>query len=74
MRIWANTKGVQKEAYLLHGSRFKCFPPSTNHVASAKEFATVEGAALFLLQNPGWGIRMNPGSAIIYDGINIALD
>lgn len=74
MRIWAIVKGVEKEAYRMGGTVYKCFPKSTNDKTEAKEFTDIKDAAIFLLSNRGWGIRMNPGSAIIYDGINIALD
>ncbi|MER9233980.1 hypothetical protein NKI56_18070 [Mesorhizobium sp. M0622] len=73
MRIYAVTNGVEKEAYRLSGAHFKCFPRSDNGVANAREFATIEEAAIFMIKNPGWGIRMNPGSAIIYNGIQIEL-
>lgn len=74
MRIWAVTSGVEREAYLVGGAAYRCFPKSSNLSYSARDFADIKEAAAFLLSNPGWGIRMNPGSAIIYDGINIALD
>lgn len=73
MRIYAVTNGVEKEAYRLSGTHFKCFPRSDNEVANAREFATIEEAAIFMIKNPGWGIRMNPGSGIIYNGIQIEL-
>lgn len=73
MRIVAIVDGVAKEAYRLGGTHYKCFPRSDNEVANAKEFATIEEAAIFMIRNPGWGIRMNPGSAIIYNGIQIEL-
>lgn len=72
MRIWAITNGVEKEAYLVDGKAFACFPRSENQKAFAKEFPTVEQAAVFLIENPAWGIRMNPGAAIIYSGIQIS--
>jgi hypothetical protein len=71
MRIYAVTGGVTKEAYRVGGTHYKCFPRSDN--MNGKEFATVEEAAVFLIRNPGWGIRMNPGAAIIYRGIQIEL-
>lgn len=74
MRIWSVTKGTEKTAYKMDGRVFKCFPPSNNIVDDAVEFSDIRAAAIFLLQNEGWGIRMNPGSAIIYRNINISLD
>lgn len=72
MRIWAITDGVEKEAYLVDGTAFLCFPRSENRRAFAKEFRSVGEAAVFLIENPEWGIRMNPGAAIIYSGIQIS--
>lgn len=74
MRIWAITDGIEKTAYKMGGKAFKCFPSSKNIKDHAVEFADIRAAAIFLLQNEGWGIRMNPGSAIIYRNINISLD
>lgn len=71
MRIWAIVKGIEKEAYPIDGS-YDCYPASTNEKSAARSFVLLEEAALFLLTHPTWGIRMNPGSAIIYRGINIA--
>ncbi len=73
MRIYAVTNGVEKEAYRLSGTHYKCFPRSVNDVTNAMEFATIEEAAIFLIKNPEWGIRMNPGRANIYSGIHIEL-
>jgi hypothetical protein len=74
MRIVARKNGSQQEAYKLHERVYKCCPRSNNKADSAQEFATIEEAAIFLIKHPGWGIRMNPGSAITYDGISILLD
>lgn len=74
MRIWAITDGVEKEAYLVDGAAYLCFPKSSNIRATARQFTDIRDAALFLISNPGWGIRMNPGAGIIYRGINIYLD
>ena len=71
MKIVADVNGSRREAYKVGGLAFKCFPSGTNLKDKAKEFATVEEAAAFLKRNPSWGIRMNPGSAIIYDGIRL---
>jgi hypothetical protein len=73
MRIWAITEGIEKEAYKVGRSAFLCFPPSENDRRFAKKLPTIEQAAVFLIENPGWGIRMNPGRAIIYDNIQISL-
>ncbi len=48
-------------------SGFKCFPVSCNDAAKARNFDTEAEAASFLKSHPSWGIRMNPGSAIIFD-------
>ena len=72
MRIWAETKGVKRRAYKVGGLTYDCYPPSENRKPSgAKSFYTIEEAAEFLRRNPTWGIRMNPGTAIIYDNIQI---
>lgn len=73
MRIWAVTNGVEREAFRVGGTVYKCFPKSSNIAATAEEFTEIRDAARFLLDNDGWGIRMNPGNAIIFDGINIAI-
>ena len=73
MRIWALIDGIEKEAYKINGN-FDCYPISTNEKREARIFTTVEDAAIFLLSNPAWGIRMNPGSAIVYRGIQISRD
>lgn len=71
MRIYADTLGKRQEAYKVGGRAYKCFPPSSNTLANAIEFTDIRDAAVFLLQNPDWGIRMNPGSAIKYQDIVI---
>jgi hypothetical protein len=40
----------------------------------AHSFENIEDAARFLIDNPGSGIRMNPGTAIISENIVIARD
>lgn len=72
MRIWALVEGTEREAYKVGDSGYDCYPTSTNEKSAARSFALIEEAAIFLLTNPTWGIRMNPGSAIIYRGIQIA--
>ena len=72
MRIWATVDGVEKEAYKVDDVGFDCYPPSTNRKSAAKTFVSIEQAAMFLLESPVWGIRMNPGSATIYRGIRIS--
>lgn len=73
MRIWVRNGGIEQEAYKVGGQGYDCYPPSTNTKANAETFATIEEAAVFLIEHPGWGIRMNPGTAIIYDNIQISL-
>lgn len=69
MKIVADVNGTRREAYKVGGVAFKCFPSGTNLSKNAEEFATVADAAEHLRLNPSWGIRMNPGSAIVYGGI-----
>ena len=71
MKICALTNGVMRVAYPVGGSAYKCFPSGSNLAADALTFDTVAEAAEFLIKNPTWGIRMNPGAAIIYDNIQI---
>lgn len=72
MEIYAiSATGVRQTAYRI-GGVYKCFPPSENENTHAQEFSTIQEAAIFLIQNPSWGIRMNPGSAIKYRDIQIA--
>jgi hypothetical protein len=71
VRIWAITNGVQRRAYKVGGLTYDCYPPSANEKTVAKSFHTIEEAAEFLRGHPGWGIRMNPGTAIIFDNIQI---
>jgi hypothetical protein len=72
VRIWATVDGVEKQAYKVDGVGFDCYPPSTNLKANAETIESIEDAAVFLLKNMTWGVRMNPGSAIIYRGIHIS--
>jgi hypothetical protein len=65
-----------QQAYKVSKRVFKCFPQSTNTLETGgtknvREFEEIEAAAIFLLKNPTWGIRMNPGSAIVYRNIEI---
>ncbi|MGG7566838.1 hypothetical protein ACQ5SO_11850 [Rhodovulum sp. DZ06] len=50
---------------------YKCFPSGSNRIEDARAFETIEEVADWLRANPSWGVRMNPGSAIFYDGILI---
>ncbi|MCK0137894.1 hypothetical protein [Aliiroseovarius sp. F47248L] len=45
-----------------------------NEKTHAISFDTIEEAARFLIDNPGSGIRMNPGTAIISENVIIARD
>ncbi len=72
MKIYSGGSN-RREAYRVGGTVYKCYPVSTNTVDEAREFAKLEDAAVFLIRNRGWGIRMNPGSSIIYDNIVIDL-
>jgi hypothetical protein len=53
---------------------FQCFPRSENNRGTAVRFSTVERAAAFLCENSDWGILMNPGEAVVYQGIVIERD
>lgn len=66
-----NDKSGQ-EAYKIEDN-YHCYPKSTNLKKDRQEFRTVEDAAVFLIRNPSFGIRMNPGSAIIYRDIVIEI-
>ena len=46
---------------------YKCFPISCNDASMAQNFETEDAACEFLKANPSWGIRMKPGSAIVYE-------
>jgi hypothetical protein len=72
MRIFAEVNGTRREAYKVGGVSYKCFPPGSNMASDAREFSTIEEAAKFLQAHSGWGIRMNPGSAIVYKNIKIS--
>jgi hypothetical protein len=69
LRIWAETNGVKRRAYKVGGLTYDCYPPSANEKTKGKSLHTIEEAAAFLTSHPGWGIRMNPGTAIIYSNI-----
>jgi hypothetical protein len=72
MEIFAiKDDGVRLDAHQYTDGFFKCFPKSCNRVEEAKFFTELRKAAVFLVENPEWGIRMNPGMPIIYDGITI---
>jgi hypothetical protein len=71
MRIVSTKNGTTQKAYKVSGKAYKCFPQSINTLDEAKEFEQIEDAAVFLINNPTWGIRMNPGVAIIYRNIEI---
>lgn len=71
-RIFADVRGRRREAYKVGGLVYKVFPSGSNLARDAKEFSTIAEAAQFLQRNPGWGIRMNPGAAIIFNDIQIA--
>lgn len=73
MRIWAIVEGIEKEAYVIGGSGYDCYPASTNEKHAARSFVHIEEAAVFLLTHPTWGIRMNPGSAQLFIGELISL-
>ena len=71
MNVVADVNGKRREAYKVGGKAYKVFPSGTNLTADSREFENIEEVAVFLTQNPSWGVRMNPGAAIIYENIRI---
>lgn len=39
-----------------------------------QRFASIEDAAVWIIENPKWGIRMNPGWSLVYREILIERD
>ncbi len=79
MRIYS--KVTNQEAYLVKDQhtgreRYDCYLQHrpNNEKAQAHSFENLKDAAIFLLNNPGTGIRMNPGSAIVSENLVIELD
>ena len=72
MEVYAHVNGARRDAHRHEDGLFKCYPKGTNLVDTARCFSDLRDAAVFLVQHPAWGIRMQPGSAIIYEGIQIA--
>jgi hypothetical protein len=72
LEVFAIVDGTRRDAHKHDDGLFKCYPRSSNLVASARCFSELRDAAAFLVQHPEWGIRMQPGSPIIYEGIQIA--
>lgn len=54
-------QGEIRSAVKVNEGVYMCFPPSSTHVADAKLFTTIEDAAIFLIQNTGWGILVEAG-------------
>lgn len=71
MRIYKKDTG--QSADVIEGL-YQCFPKSENNRGKAVRFSSIERAAAFLCENPEWGIYMNPGGALIYQGIVIERD
>jgi len=77
-----------REARPVHGGgrpdpTYRCFTKTrardengklSNQVVNETPFQRVEDAAQFLINNPGTGIRMQPGSRVMYRNIVVALD
>jgi hypothetical protein len=72
MQVYAIVEGTRRDAHLHEDGTFKCFPKCSSLMKDAKAFRDLRVAAAFLVQNPKWGIRMDPGFAIIYEDILIA--
>jgi hypothetical protein len=70
-QIYAIVDGSRRDAHRHSDGSFKCFPNSCNLAYEAKSFTDLRETAAFLTQNPDWGIRMQPGSSVIYEGIQI---
>lgn len=74
MKIVAADKfGADTEAKQIDGA-YWCYPKSTNTKDHAVGFDRVEDAAIFLIMQPSWGIRMQAGSPFKYRGIRIVRD
>ncbi len=71
MQVFSVVDGVRREALQYTDGTYKCYPRSSNLLKDAKVFTDLREAASFLVLNPDWGIRMGPGAAIIYEGIQI---
>lgn len=79
MKIRSSVTG--QEAYKVKNAltgefAYDCYLPSrpSNEKIHACSFHKIEDAAVFLIQNNGSGIRMNPGTAIVSENIVIARD
>ena len=79
MRIY--NKRTNQEAYrvkdqLTGRERLDCYlvDRPSNEKIHAHSFENLRDAAVFILNNPGAGIRMNPNSAIINENLVIELD
>jgi hypothetical protein len=53
---------------------YQCFPRSEDNRGTAVRFSTIEKAAAYLCEKPDWGILMNPGEEVVYQGIVIERD
>lgn len=69
LHIYAVVNGVRRDAHRHSDGTFKCYPRSSNLASNATTFSDIREAAAFLILNPDWGIRMQPGSPIIYENI-----
>lgn len=67
--VEAMTGGRRRTPHLYRDGLYRCFPRSENRKPFAKAFSSVHDAVMFLRSNPGWGIRMREGYAIIYRGL-----
>lgn len=79
MRIYSSV--TNQEAYRVKDKasgrlRFDCYLRNRpdNKKIHAHSFDELRDAAIFLLTNPGCGIRMNPGTAIVNEHVVIELD
>lgn len=72
MQVFAITDdGERVDAARDDDGTFKCFPKDEDALEEARTFSTLRDAAVFLVANPDWGIRMSPGGDIVYRNILI---
>jgi hypothetical protein len=79
VRIYSSTTNQVADRVLDRNAgthRYDCYlqDRENNMKIHAHSFENIEDAACFLINNPGSGIRMQPGSAIISSHIVIARD
>ena len=71
MQIYQEIRGSRLDAKRHSDGTYHCYPKSENNKTKRKTFETLIDAALFLIENPDWGIQMSSGGGIIYKDIVI---